>query len=98
LPEAKRVDILQRLDGARKTTDVQLRIVLGIINAMSSGLGAQMPSDLDTQSAAFKDKIRPVLANNTLTHNLQSAILAVAAERAARAGEDIKAKTTQVAK
>jgi hypothetical protein len=127
-PEPKRVEIVQRLDEAMKTTDLQVHIVTGIVNAMSAGLGAQMPADLEAQSAAFTAKIRPVLAGNILIHNLyvyrnaedadledyiaaaqqpavewfnrnlQSAILAVAADRAMRAGEDIKAKTAQVVK
>jgi len=124
-PEAKRVDVLQRLDEALKTTDLQVHMVIGIVNAMSAGLGARMPADLDTQSAAFAIKIRPVLANHILIYNLyvyrnaddadledyvaaaqqpsvdwfnrnlQSAILAVAADRAARAGESIKTKVTR---
>jgi hypothetical protein len=122
--DPKRLDSLQRLDDALKTTDLQVHIVTGIINAMSAGLGAQMPSDLDTQSTAFTEKIRPVLAHNILVHNLyvyrnaddadledfvsnaqqpavdwfnqnlQSAILAVAQDRATRAGEYIKTKVT----
>ena len=123
-PNARRVDILQRLDEAMQTTDLQVRIVVGIVNAMSAGLGAQMPAGLDTQSAAFTSRIQPVLASNVLIHNLyvyrnaddagledyvaasqqpsvkwfnrnlQSAILAVAADRAARAGEYIKSKVS----
>jgi hypothetical protein len=124
-PDPKRVETLQRLDETVKTTDLQVHIVVAILNAISAGLGAQMPADLEAQSAAFRDKIRPILATNTLHHNLyvyrnadnsdlddyvanaqqpavawfqrtlQSAILAVAADRATRAGEDIKAKTAQ---
>ena len=123
-PDAARVDILRRLDQALKTTETEVRVVTGIVNAMSAGLGPQMPVDLDTQCAAFTVKVQPVLANNVLMHNLyvyrnaddvdledyvaaaqqpsvewfngnlQSAILAVAAERAARAGEYIKDKVT----
>jgi hypothetical protein len=115
---------MQQLDEAMKMTDLEARIVVGIVNAMAAGMGAQMPSDLDTQSAAFTSKIRPVLANNVLHHNLyvyrnaddqdvkdyiasaeqpaiswfnrnlQSAILAVAADRAARAGEYIKTRVS----
>ena len=104
--------------------DLQVRIVAGIVNAMSAGLGAQMPADLETQSAAFTGKIRPILAGNVLqsylytyrntedadledyigaaqqkdvqwfNRNLQEAILAVAKDRAAKAGEAIKAKVS----
>jgi hypothetical protein len=123
-PPVKRMDVLQRLDEARNTTDLQLRIVTGILNAMASGLGAQMPPDLEAQSTAFKDKVRPILANNVLhanlytyrntddadledyvgaaqqkdvdwfNRNLQAAIVAVAADRSARAGEYIKTKVS----
>jgi len=126
-PSATRVRIMQRLDEARNSTGLQVKIVIGIVNAMSAGMGAQMPADLETQSAAFTAKIQPVLAANVLNHNLflyrnsdestledyvaaaqqkdvlwfnrtlQAAILAVAAERSARAGEYIKTKVSQPA-
>jgi hypothetical protein len=124
-PPAKRLGILQRLDEARNTTGLQVRIVIGIVNAMAAGLGAQMPTNLETQCAAFTDKIKPILADNVLhaylftyrntddtdledyvaaarqkdvewfNRNLQDAILAVAADRSARAGEYIKTKMAQ---
>ncbi len=122
-PKATRVDILRRLDDAMNMTGLQVRIVAGILNAMSAGMGAQMPANLDAQTAAFTARIRPVLANNVLVHNLyvyrdaddadledyvaaaqqpavawfnrvlQDAIVVVAADRAARAGEYLKTKT-----
>jgi len=124
-PPAKRVAILQRLDEARGSTGLQVRIVIGIVNAVSAGLGAQMPSDLQNQSADFAARIRPILANNVLVsylytyrntgdaeledyvgavqqkdvawfdQTLQSAIVAVVADRSARAGEYIKTKVTK---
>jgi hypothetical protein len=124
-PTPKRVAILQRLDEAMQTTDLQVKIVAGILNAMSAGMGARMPTDLDAQTAAFTAKIRPILAGNVLIHNLfvyrnaddtdledyieglqqssvvwfnrtlHDAILAVAADRASRAGEYIKSKLTR---
>lgn len=124
-PDPKRVEILQRLDQARNATALQMRIVVGIVNAMANGLGAQMPPDLDAQCASFSTKIQPVLAGDVLhtylyiyrnsedadledyiaatqqkdvvwfNQNLQTAILAVAAERATKAGESIKAKVAQ---
>ena len=123
-PSGNRVEVLQRLDEATNSTGLQVRIVIGILNAMSAGLGARMPADLETQSTAFTARIRPILANNILirnlfvyrnaddadledyitlaqqtdvawfNHNLQSAILAVVADRAARAGEYIKTKVS----
>ena len=124
-PPAVRVDIMQHLDEASSTTSLQVRIVVGIVTAMSAALGAQMPPDLEAQSTAFTARIRPVLANNVLlanlytyrntedadlqdyvdavrqtdvewfNRNLQGAILAVAADRSARAGEYIKTKIAQ---
>jgi hypothetical protein len=121
-PSATRVSLLQRLDQARNTTELQVKMVMGIVNAMATGLGAQMPPDLEAQSAAFKEKLRPILAGTVLIQNLymyrnasdvdiddyigaaqqkdvawfnrtlQAAVLAVAADRAARAGESIKAR------
>jgi hypothetical protein len=125
-PQPSRVDILQRLDEARNSTGLQVHIVVGIVNAMSAGLGAQMPADLEAQSKAFTDKIRPIFANNVLfanlymyrniedadledfvgaaqqkdvlwfNRNLQAAILAVAAERSAQAGEAIRTRVSKV--
>jgi hypothetical protein len=124
-PPPSRVEIMQRLDETRGTTNLQMKIVTRILNAMALGLGAVMPPDLEAQSNAFNDKLRPVLAGNILVRNLftyrnsddsdvedvvsaeqqkdvqwfnqnlQSAILAVAADRAARAGEAIKVKVSQ---
>lgn len=121
-PSPARVSLLQRLDEARNTTDLQVRMVAGIVNAMAVGLGAQMPPDLEAQSAAFRERLRPILAGTVLVQNLymyrnasdtdledyigaaqqkdvawfnrtlQAAVLAVAADRAARAGEYIKTK------
>jgi len=54
--------MLRRLDDARNATGLQVSIVIGIVNAMSRGMGAQMPSDLESQSESFKTKIRPILA------------------------------------
>ncbi len=122
-PTRKRIDILRRLDEAMNNTELEVRIVAGIVNAMSAGMGARMPENLAAQTAAFTAKIRPILSNNVLIHNLfvyreaedadlegyiesaqqpavewfnrtlQDAILAVAADRASRAGEYIKTKT-----
>jgi hypothetical protein len=124
-PDAKRIDAIQRLDDARNTTGLQVKIVIGIVNAMADGLGAQMPADLEAQSTVFAAKVRPILAANVLhsylfafrnsdnldledyvaaaqqkdvdwfNRNLQGAILAVAADRSARAGEYIKSKVAQ---
>lgn len=126
-PPVARMDILQHLDEARNTTGLQVKIVIGIVNAMSAGLGAQMPADLETQSKAFSEKIQPILANNVMHANLftyrntedadladyvsaaeqkdvawfnrtlQAAILVVAADRSARAGEYIRTKMMQQA-
>jgi hypothetical protein len=123
-PSAARVALLGKLDATRGTTETEVKMVAGIINAMSAALGAQMPPDLEAQSAAFKDKIRPILSNNILNRNLftfrsasdadledyvaasqqkdivwfnrtlQAAVLAVAADRAAKAGEAIKTKAS----
>jgi hypothetical protein len=125
-PTPNRVEILQRLDEARNTTGLQVRIVTGIVNAMSAGLGAQMPADLESQCAAFTAKTRPMLANQVLHTNLyiyrnnddadledyvaaaeqkdvawfnrtlQAAIIAVAADRSTRAGEDIKGRVSKI--
>jgi hypothetical protein len=122
--EPQRVAILQRLDEATNSTDLQVRLASAIIQAMADSLGAQMPADMETKSAAFATKVRPVIASQVLmgnlyvyrnadnadlddyvsnaqqssvawfNHNLQSAILAVSAERIAKAGEDIKTKAT----
>ena len=64
----KRVEILQRLDDARSSTALQVRIVTGIVTALSTGLGPQMPADVQTQCAIFalRAKTQPVLANNVL--------------------------------
>jgi hypothetical protein len=72
---------VQRLDEARNTTGLQVRIVIGIVNAMAAGLSAQMPPELGAQSTALKDKIEPVLA--------------VAADRSVHAGAYIKTKVSQ---
>jgi hypothetical protein len=69
-PPVTRTDALLRLDEARGTTKLQIRIVTGIVNAMSGALGATMPADLDTQTKAFSEKIEPVLANGVLHTNL----------------------------
>jgi hypothetical protein len=69
-PTPARVRILERLDEARKTTDLQVRLVIGIVNAMAAATGAQMPPDLEAQSTAFAAKIRPILAANILHTNL----------------------------
>jgi len=124
-PSPARVALLQQLDKTRGSSDLEVKMVTGILNAMSDGLGAQMPADLEAQSAAFKEKIRPILSGNVLIQNLyayrnasdtdladyvaaaeqkdvawfnrtlQSAVVAVAAERAARAGEYLKTKVSQ---
>ena len=116
-PPPARVRLMQRLDDTMNTTELQVKIVTGILkilNAVSQG------SDL--QTADFTAKIRPVLAGNVLVHSLftyrnaedaeledyleacqqppivwfnrmlHDAIVAVAAERAAQAGEDLKGK------
>jgi hypothetical protein len=123
-PEAKRVGVLQRLDEFRDTTGLEVRMLVSIVNAMSSALGAEMPPGLEAQSTAFSAKMQPILADNVLhrylftyrntddadledyvgatqqkdvvwfNRSLQAAILAVAAERAAKAGEYIKSKMT----
>jgi len=69
-PPAKRVEMLRRLDDSRNTTGLQVSIVIGIVNAISSGMGAQMPSDMESQSEAFKTKIRPIIADKVLASYL----------------------------
>ena len=71
-PSPKRMTFLQQLDEARKTTDLQVRLVVAIVNAMSDSLGAQMPApaDMEAQNTAFSTKIRPILAGNVLHANL----------------------------
>jgi hypothetical protein len=69
-PAPGRVRALQRLDEVRGTTETEVQMVTGLLNAMSAGMGAQMPKDLEAQSTAFKNKIRPVLAGNVLMRNL----------------------------
>ena len=65
-PEPKRVNLMQRLDDARNTTVLQMRIVVVLVNAMTTGLGAQLPGNLETQNTEFAAKIRPILADNVL--------------------------------
>ena len=70
-PTPKRVARLcKQLDAAGNTTGMQVRMVVSIVNAISGGLGAQLPPDLEAQSAAFTAKIRPLLSNNVLIANL----------------------------
>jgi len=121
-PPAKRVEMLRHLDDARNATGLQVSIVIGVVNAISAGMGAQVPSDLESQGEAFKTKIRPIIADKVLAsylftfrnsddadldnyleasqqkdiawfnRNLQTAIVAVANDRSASAGEYIKTK------
>jgi hypothetical protein len=69
-PPPARVSVLQRLDDARSSTALQVRIVTGIVSAVSVGLGPQMPVDMQTQCASFTTKTQPILANNVLAGNL----------------------------
>jgi hypothetical protein len=123
-PSPARSALLQRLDAARMTTDLEMKLVMGIVNAIAAGLGLQMTPDHEAQTAAFKEKLLPIFANSTLIRNLyayrnasdsdvedyvattqqkdvawfnrtlQAAVLAISAERAARAGELIKTKVS----
>ena len=125
-PSPTRVNLLVRLDEARNTTTMQVRIVTGIVMAMATGVGVPPPPDRQAQLKALTAKVQPVLANGVLlsnlftfrnteeadiedyiaalqqkdvvwfNNNLQAAMVAVAAERATRAGEDIKAKVEKL--
>lgn len=69
-PQTARVRLLQRLDQVRNTSDLEIKLVSGIVNAMSAALGMLMPQELESRTNAFKEKIRPILAGNVLVQNL----------------------------
>jgi hypothetical protein len=69
-PAPKRLDTLRRLDETLNTTGAELRMVTGIVNALSESMGGSPPAGLDTRSAEFAAKLQPILANQVLMQNL----------------------------